>query len=307
MDNDHIIESGLSRREMLIGAGILAGGYGVGQLLTGASAAHAVPPLADFDTGTAFPWPSWDEAQLEAAAREAAIRGADRFRAGGGCANASYTALVSVLADEFGSESLWHCLMGGPYSLGSGEPPNRSFASWGIAGLANWGATCGIVIGCSQFTELAVARGSVGGLLDKIYAYFCEGEHPFNEEWFVTGKAHPRDPELVDFSVKYGSLQCHNIVMIHLNEADFTDCGFGDVRGEFCSTLVGAMCYETMKQIGTVRGGFEAIPATPFSNVRAGCSVTGCHSAPPPGGSGDPSRQMPSGFLPKENCFACHK
>ncbi len=78
--------TGISRREMLAGAGILAAGYGVGQLLTGASPAFAAERLAaDFVPGaTGLPWPSWDEAQLEAAAREAAIRGNDRFLGGGG-------------------------------------------------------------------------------------------------------------------------------------------------------------------------------------------------------------------------------
>ncbi|MDP2402036.1 MAG: hypothetical protein Q8M66_08660 [Actinomycetota bacterium] len=75
---------GISRREMLFGAGILAAGYGVGQMITGASPAYALP-ATNFIPGTAgLPWPAWSEAQLETAARTAAIRGANQFRAGGG-------------------------------------------------------------------------------------------------------------------------------------------------------------------------------------------------------------------------------
>jgi hypothetical protein len=77
---------GISRREMLVGAGILAAGYGVGQLITGAKPAFAADRLAaDFIPGTTgLPWPAWDAAQLETAARTAAIRGNNRFVAGGG-------------------------------------------------------------------------------------------------------------------------------------------------------------------------------------------------------------------------------
>lgn len=77
---------GISRREMLVGAGILAAGYGVGQLLTGARPAFADERLAaDFIPGTTgLPWPNWTEQELEDAAREAAFRGNNQFVAGGG-------------------------------------------------------------------------------------------------------------------------------------------------------------------------------------------------------------------------------
>jgi hypothetical protein len=75
---------GISRREMLVGAGILAAGYGVGQLLTGATPAFAASGVECRPGTTGLPWPTWDAAQLEAAARTAAIRGHDQFRAGGG-------------------------------------------------------------------------------------------------------------------------------------------------------------------------------------------------------------------------------
>ena len=77
---------GISRREMLVGAGILAAGYGVGQLLTGASPAFAAERVAtDFIPGaTGLPWPNWTAAELEDAARTAAFRGNNQFLAGGG-------------------------------------------------------------------------------------------------------------------------------------------------------------------------------------------------------------------------------
>jgi hypothetical protein len=169
--------------------------------------------------------------------------------------------------------------------------------------MAGWGSTCGIALGCAQFAEFGLPRGSTNGVIDKIFAYFAEGAHPFNAEWYVTGKTPPRDPSVVDFTIKYGSLQCHNVVVQHLNNEDVTDCGFGDPRGEFCGSLVGAVIYETMKQVGAIRGGFTAPPATAFSTVRTGCSATGCHS--PVGTTG--GLALPGGFLPKENCYACHK
>ncbi len=179
--------------------------------------------------------------------------------------------------------------------------------SWGGAGMAGWGSTCGIPLGCALFAELALPRTSTNPVIDKLFAYYAEGLHPFNEEWFVTGKSNPRAVDVVDFQVQYGSLQCHNVVAQHLNKGDFTGCGFANPRGEFCANLVGALCYETIRQVGTVRGGFAAIPSTPFSTTRTGCSVSGCHDAPPTSGSTAPSRQIPGSFLPKENCYACHK
>lgn len=171
--------------------------------------------------------------------------------------------------------------------------------SWGGAGMAGWGSTCGIIPGCALFAECSLPRTGTNPVIDKIFAYFAEAEHPFNEEWFVTGKGNPAQVDAVDFTVTYGSLQCHNVVAQHLNKGDFTDCGFGNPRGEFCARLVGVMCYETMKQVGTVRGGFDPIPFTPFSTVRNSCAATGCHT--------DGSLNLPSTFLPKENCYACHK
>ena len=83
MDNEIATPAatGISRREMLVGAGILAAGYGVGQLFT-ATEAHA----AAIDPLNGMVWPAaWStDAALEAAAQTAAIRGANRFRAGGG-------------------------------------------------------------------------------------------------------------------------------------------------------------------------------------------------------------------------------
>ena len=84
VDRDIMMEtSGLSRREMLIGAGVLAAGYGVGQLAT-ASPAYAADAGEFIPGTTGLAWPTWTEAELEDAAQLAAIRGANQFRSGGG-------------------------------------------------------------------------------------------------------------------------------------------------------------------------------------------------------------------------------
>ncbi|MDP2402035.1 MAG: hypothetical protein Q8M66_08655 [Actinomycetota bacterium] len=166
--------------------------------------------------------------------------------------------------------------------------------------MAGWGATCGIAISCAHFAEYALPRGSTNGVIDKIFAYFAEGSHPLNAEWFITGIANPRPA--TDFQVKYGSLQCHNVVAQHRNRADFLEeCGDNPdlSRSTFCSTLVGAIIYETMKQVGAIRQGVTpVIPLknTPFSTVRNGCSVANCHQ-----------NYLTAGFTPKENCYTCHK
>lgn len=87
VDNDTLAPEtqGMSRRDMLVGVGLFAAAFGVGQLSTGAEPAYALPAAADFiPNTTGLPWPAWSEAELETAARTAAIRGANQFRLGGG-------------------------------------------------------------------------------------------------------------------------------------------------------------------------------------------------------------------------------
>lgn len=187
--------------------------------------------------------------------------------------------------------------MTGAYTPGSGVTPNNSMMAWGGAGMAGWGSTCGIALGCAQFTEFALPRAQTNGAIDKIFAYYAEGSHPFNADWFISGKTNPR--AATDFQISYGSLQCHNVISQHRNRGDFLDeCG-GDPaasRMEFCSTLVGAMIYETLKQVGSLRGGFTAPAFTPFSTVRNSCSEASCHG-----------NYLTASYIPKEDCYACHK
>ncbi len=96
MDSDHVIapeeleSGGISRRQMLIGTGALAAGFTFGQFATGASNAFAAGSLTTEDMlVTPFEWPTpagWVAAfgSFENAAREATIRGYERYRAGGG-------------------------------------------------------------------------------------------------------------------------------------------------------------------------------------------------------------------------------
>ncbi|MBS3956095.1 MAG: hypothetical protein KGZ40_00970 [Clostridiales bacterium] len=77
--------NGISRREMLIGAGILAAGYGVGQLAVGTDKAYADAAIGPF-TAQNLHWPvAWSTpATFEAACQLAAVRGFNQFVAGGG-------------------------------------------------------------------------------------------------------------------------------------------------------------------------------------------------------------------------------
>ncbi len=90
MDNDHIITpegSGISRRQMLAGAGIIAAGYGVGQLMTAPQAFGQTPlDIAAVDTSEGLPWPTAFsvQANIDEACEKAAIRGFNQFNIGGG-------------------------------------------------------------------------------------------------------------------------------------------------------------------------------------------------------------------------------
>lgn len=188
-------------------------------------------------------------------------------------------------------------MMTGAYTPGSGVTPANSMLSWGGAGMAGWGSTCGIALGCAIFTELATPRAQTNAVIDKIFGYYTAGSHPFNADWFISGKTHTR--AATDFQTSYGSLQCHNVVAQHRNNPDFLRQTGGSVSGskdEFCSTLVGAMIYETIKQVGAVRGGFTAPAFTPYATeTRTGCTTASCHGG------------VLSGYAPKEDCYSCHK
>lgn len=84
-------ETGISRRQMFMAAGAIAAGYTVGQLTTGASVAFGAYPdaLLPSEVKGGAEWPTtagWVAAfgGLEEAAREAAIRSYERYKAGGG-------------------------------------------------------------------------------------------------------------------------------------------------------------------------------------------------------------------------------
>lgn len=182
-------------------------------------------------------------------------------------------------------------------NLGTAMPLD-SIMSWGAAGMAGWGSTCGVAIDCALFSEIALPRAVTNGVIDKLLAHYAEGLHPLNEAWFINGKTHTR--AATSFQKKYGSLQCHNVVVTHRTDADFLAAGGGNAdlaRSEFCSTLVGAMCYETIKQVGAVKAGLTIPAFTPFSTTRSSCNASGCHDA----------ANLPGGYLPKEDCLACHK
>jgi len=96
VDNDHVmapeelVSGGISRRQMLVGTGALAAGLTLGQFATGAGKAFAAGELTPADMLILpFEWPTtagWNDAfgSFENAARESAIRGYERYRAGGG-------------------------------------------------------------------------------------------------------------------------------------------------------------------------------------------------------------------------------
>lgn len=96
MDNDTVMapeeleSGGISRRQMLIGTGALAAGFTLGQFATGAGKAFAAGSLTtDEMLVLPFEWPTeagWIAAfgSFENAARDAAIRGYERYRIGGG-------------------------------------------------------------------------------------------------------------------------------------------------------------------------------------------------------------------------------
>ncbi len=91
MSKTEISEKGISRRQWLMGVGAIAAGYGVGQMASGASVAFGAYPdaLTPAEVLGACEWPTtagWAASfgSLEEAAREAATRAYERYKAGGG-------------------------------------------------------------------------------------------------------------------------------------------------------------------------------------------------------------------------------
>ena len=88
---DETGSGGISRRQMLLGAGAIAAGYTVGQLTTGASVAFGAytDALTPLESQGACEWPTtamWDAkwGSFEVACQEAAIRSYERYKSGGG-------------------------------------------------------------------------------------------------------------------------------------------------------------------------------------------------------------------------------
>lgn len=91
MSKSKVFEEGISRRQWLLGMGTIAAGYTVGQLANGASVAFGAYPdaLTPAEAMGACEWPTtagWTAAfgSLEEAAREAATRAYERYKAAGG-------------------------------------------------------------------------------------------------------------------------------------------------------------------------------------------------------------------------------
>lgn len=91
VSKNEVVEQGFSRRQWLMGVGAIAAGYSVGQMASGESVAFAAYPdaLLPAETKGAAEWPTtagWTAAfgSLEEAAREAATRSYERYKAGGG-------------------------------------------------------------------------------------------------------------------------------------------------------------------------------------------------------------------------------
>lgn len=91
MSKSEMLGEGISRRQWLLGMGTIAAGYTVGQMASGASVVFGAPTegLLPSEVKGACEWPStagWAAAfgSLEEAAREAATRSYERYKAGGG-------------------------------------------------------------------------------------------------------------------------------------------------------------------------------------------------------------------------------
>lgn len=91
MSTSEVFEEGISRRQWLLGVGAIAAGYSVGQLANGTGVAFGAYPdaLLPAEVLGACEWPTtagWVAAfgSLEEAAKEAAVRSYERYKAGGG-------------------------------------------------------------------------------------------------------------------------------------------------------------------------------------------------------------------------------
>jgi hypothetical protein len=91
VSKSEVFEDGMSRRQWLLGIGTVTAGYTVGQMASGASVAFGAYPdaLLPAEVMGACEWPTtagWVAAfgSLEEAAREAATRAYERYKAGGG-------------------------------------------------------------------------------------------------------------------------------------------------------------------------------------------------------------------------------
>lgn len=185
--------------------------------------------------------------------------------------------------------------------------------SWGAAGMAAWGATCGIALSCAQVAELAMPRATTNGIIDQIFAHYCEDPHPFvdlgnNPDFLTNASRTPKNTNAVVKGATLGSLQCHNVVQLWRTSDYYKSFvgGSADVaRGEFCGRLVGDLCYRTLKLINAARNNVTAVvsPSNGISTVKDGCAAANCHDKD----FWCPTNLTSYGFMPNENCLVCHK
>jgi len=207
-----------------------------------------------------------------------------------------------------GVRSPWEYMHGAYSRATPGMAVTLTPTAFGAAGMAGWGATCGIAISCAVVTEIATTRGLTNARIDEIFAHFCEDPHPFvdvgNAGWFLNHTAKVavggsvRRQSVTGFTPR--SLQCHNIVEQYRNPANgyLAQLGTGLtpdlLRSELCGRLVADNVVRTLQQINNLKHG-TATPTRAFSTRRVACGA--CHDA----------LDVGANVMPKEDCTVCHR
>ncbi|HDZ60017.1 MAG TPA: C_GCAxxG_C_C family protein [Actinobacteria bacterium] len=265
----------ISRRQLLVGGGKLAGVGGVAAVSVGSLGLLAGCGSSSTETKTEssaamtaeLPWPyeKFDASDIKQAQETAHDNWFTGF-----CTFAVLSGIISVLREK----------VGGPYD----QFPVEAF-NFAHGGTAGWGATCGTLIGAGIAASLATGHAGGEEITNEVIRYYSDTELPI----YV-----PDNPKAQITAVsKSDTLVCHISVGRWMEKE-----GVGFLSAEQmerCGRLSADVAKKTVELINSyIDGTFEAPEKAPaFSmGMPAQTNCTDCHgenvpTIPTPGGGED--------------------
>lgn len=240
------LKEGVSRRNLMLGAGAFALGAAVakfGGLVSNAEAAHK------------WPWP-YEKIDPAKAAEIAYNSWFEVF-----CAQATATGIFEQLKEKVGEP--WKS-----FPIGS--------LKFGMGGMLGWGVTCGSPVAASLVIGLAAPSDLVNPMIHEILYWYSNTALPV----YV-----PKNPKANKDSIVQttsNSPLCHVSVGKWMKKANHA---FGDIeRRDRCARVSASVAYRTVELLNSWKDGTCALKDTPWNapatvGIPAQQNCTDCHGS----------------------------